>query len=88
MFWRRSYYLIFLETINAMLKTCRGRMGVPSDYENTKQKDRKPGAMQRDQMDGLSILQKVEMFQYVDVKTEDQGYDLAKSLWLQERIKF
>lgn len=71
-----------------MLKTCRGRMGVPSDYENTKQKDRKPGAMQRDQMDGLSILQKVEMFQYVDVKTEDQGYDLAKSLWLQERIKF
>ena len=62
-------------------------MGVPSDYESTKQKDRKPGAMQRDQMDGLSILQKVEMFQYVDVKTEDQGYDLAKSLWLQERIQ-
>ena len=30
-----------------------------------------------------SILQKVEMFHYVQKVTEDRGYDLARILWLQ-----
>ena len=31
----------------------------------------------------MSILQKVEMFQYVAKTTEDCGFHLARSLWLQ-----
>jgi len=69
------------ETINELLKWVRQkRLNVTPHPEKEHEKERLP---QDSAIQNCSILQKVEMFQYVQKVTEDRGYDLARILWLQ-----
>ena len=67
------------DPINTLLKRIRARFNINVQLEREKEKDRQPIDMATEH---VSILQKVEQFQYVQETTKDCAYHLAKVLWL------